>query len=290
MTFFSITDLSFYIKDLLNHETGGIVHSVYRKTINLSIGGTLAALQAKNSPLSPISLITELTSEEMEALNIKRGDSVTIKNNSIIIHKADSSTSDIIFSFEEAALYNLNLADSLPDSSIHILYDNIKKSLADISTGGFEVIFNHRVNEDTSMMLIAAKKRIELCTRLYKEKNYTESATELARLIGLGIGLTPSGDDFLCGLLAGLILTGQTDSALALNLKSAIAGHLTDTVEVSAAFLHCALNGQFSLAVNHLATCQDVQAITDEFLAIGHSSGTDTLCGILYVLELLIFN
>ena len=60
MTLFSITDTSDYLNELLSGETSGTVHSVYRKTINLSIGGTLAALQAKGSPISPISLITTL--------------------------------------------------------------------------------------------------------------------------------------------------------------------------------------------------------------------------------------
>ena len=50
MTLFSITDTSDYLNELLSGETSGTVHSVYRKTINLSIGGTLAALQAKAHP------------------------------------------------------------------------------------------------------------------------------------------------------------------------------------------------------------------------------------------------
>ena len=112
-------------------------------------------------------------------------------------------------------------------------------------------------------------------------------------------------------MLAGLILTGQTESTFAKSLRKTIAEHLNDTVDVSAAFLHCALKGQFSLAVNHLLVntgCEspqdtsyvkcnpqitpgiaNVPAITKNFLAIGHSSGTDTLCGILYALELFLF-
>lgn len=311
MSFFSITDTSDYLKELLLHENCGIVHSVYRKTINLSIGGTLAALQAKGSPLSPISLITTLTSEEMEALKIKVGDSFNINGDFITIHKNSESyalsesnrtkKNEITFSLENANIYNLNLTHTLKEKeTLLLLYNNIKKSLAGMSTGGFEIIFNHRVNADTSMMLTAAKNRIERCTELYREGKIYETGTELARLIGLGIGLTPSGDDFLCGVLAGLILAGQTDSDLGHSLKNAISQHLTDTVDVSAAFLRCALEGQFSRAVNQLTTLPDkissnsnsqtdiadAQTITDNFLAIGHSSGTDTLCGIMYALEL----
>ena len=330
MTLFSITDTSDYLNELLSGDTSGTVHSVYRKTINLSIGGTLAALQAKGSSISPISLITTLTSEEMEKLEISAGDFVSLKENIITIYRSncslqtstDTNTFDnkkqIGFSFEEAAVHDLNLlhslkyANSLSDTMLHQLHDNIRTCLSNISTGGFEVIFNQRVNNDTSMMLIAAKKKIERCTQLYRRENYTETGIELARLIGLGIGLTPSGDDFLCGVLAGLILTGQTESTFAKSLHKTIAEHLNDTVDVSAAFLRCALKGQFSLAVNHLlvnTACEssqdasyvkcnhpialliaDVPTITENFLAIGHSSGTDTLCGVLYALELFLFS
>ena len=311
MSFFSITDTSDYLKELLSHETCGTVHSVYRKTINLSIGGTLAALQAKGSPISPISLITTLTSEEMEDLQIKKGDIVSINADLITIYTNSESYTlsetngtqkkELIFSLENVTIYNLNLTHTLKDKeTLLLLYNNIKKSLASISTGGFEVIFNHRITDDTSMMLIAANNRIKHGTELYNEGKISEAGTELARLIGLGIGLTPSGDDFLCGVLAGLILSGQAESNLAHSLKAAVTQHLNDTVDVSAAFLRCALEGQFSLAVNQLVTSSgklpssstlqaciaDVQTITDCFLAIGHSSGTDTLCGILYAIKL----
>ena len=119
MTLFSITDTSDYLNELLSGETSGTVHSVYRKTINLSIGGTMAALQAKGSPISPISLITTLTSEKMESLEISAGDFVTLKENIITIYRSncslqtstDTNTLDnkkqIGFSFEGAAIHDL---------------------------------------------------------------------------------------------------------------------------------------------------------------------------------------
>lgn len=206
MTLFSITDTSDYLNELLSGETSGTVHSVYRKTINLSIGGTLAALQQKGLPISPISLITTLTSEKMESLEISAGDFVTLKENIITIYRSNrtlqastdmnslDNKKEIGFSFEEATIHNLHLlhslkcTNSLSDTLFHQLHNNIRTCLSNISTGGFEVIFNQRVNDDTSMMLVAAKKKIEQCTRLYRNKEYTETGIELARLIGLGIG------------------------------------------------------------------------------------------------------
>ena len=96
MTLFSITDTSDYLKELLSGETSGEVHSVYRKTINLSINGTLVALQAKGSPISPISLITTLTSEEMERLEISAGDFVTLKEDIITIYRSNRTLQAMI--------------------------------------------------------------------------------------------------------------------------------------------------------------------------------------------------
>ena len=50
MTLFSITDTSDYLKELLSGETSGTVHSVYRKTINISISGTLAPYRQRAHP------------------------------------------------------------------------------------------------------------------------------------------------------------------------------------------------------------------------------------------------
>ena len=151
MTLFSITDTSDYLNELLSGETSGTVHSVYRKTINLSINGTLAALQAKGSPISPISLITTLTSEEMESLEISAGDFVTLKENIITIYRSNCSLQtptdmntldnkrEIGFSFEEATIHNLHLlhslkcANSLSDTMLHQLHNNIRTCLSNIS-------------------------------------------------------------------------------------------------------------------------------------------------------------
>ena len=114
------------------------------------------------------------------------------RSNRALQASTDMNTLDnkgkIGFSFEEATIHNLHLlhslkcANSLSDTMLHQLHNNIRTCLSNISTGGFEVIFNQRVNDDTSMMLVAAKKKIERCTRLYRNKKYTAvSYTHLIR-------------------------------------------------------------------------------------------------------------
>ena len=67
-----ITTTSDYSLSLLQKYRQGVVHSIYRKTINLLMGTHLLSLQAADSPKSPLSLITTCTAEEMKMLPVKK--------------------------------------------------------------------------------------------------------------------------------------------------------------------------------------------------------------------------
>ena len=62
----TILQASEYAFDILKSTpTTLIVHSVYRKAVNLKAGNQLLTLQPRGSVLSPISLITDCTEEEL---------------------------------------------------------------------------------------------------------------------------------------------------------------------------------------------------------------------------------
>lgn len=281
-----IKQMSCYAKQLLRGASRGTVHSVYRRTINLTIEGSgkrLAALQTEESPLSPISLITGLSASDMEALPIKKGDAVKFSGGCLEI---DSFGKTCRFFYSDAKKCDLKLPGPVSAAARTKLSANIACALSQAETGGFEMIFNSKTNSRTPIHLLAAETRIRHSTHLYREGRPLEAASELLRLLGLGAGLTPSGDDFLCGVLAGLRLAGLEHGQFATALKEGIAGHLSDTVDVSAAFLSCALENQYSLAVGGLYHLPAPGEISCAFSAIGHSSGMDTLCGVWHALNL----
>src|SRR5688572_7886331 len=104
---------------------------------------------------------------------------------------------------------------------------------------------------------------------------------EAGALIGLGPGLTPSGDDYLGGMLVALRLTGRgvqadglwrwleprlkarTSAISAAHLAAAAAGEAHEA-------LHRVLNGELEL---------------DALNAVGHTSGWDALAGAMAVLR-----
>ncbi|MEW1954914.1 DUF2877 domain-containing protein [Terrabacter sp. NPDC080008] len=108
-------------------------------------------------------------------------------------------------------------------------------------------------------------------------------------LVGVGRGLTPSGDDALCGVLLTL---GAMDDAVARRalraLRDAVRQALPATTSLSAALLVAAGMGYavpdvarlVSLAVAGSAPLYDRDHLLDRVLSIGHSSGRDLLSGV----------
>lgn len=315
---YPILSASRFALSFLAQTQTGTVHSVYRKTINLNLNGQLLALQAKDSPLSPISLITGLSSDEMEQLGIAAGDSVRIQDSEIRIGRtvcfylALDSLTDLKlycdFAVTEPSSNPSHESHKLQwEQSLETLESQCLKALCSRSAGSFELLFSNLEKARTIPFLAVAEQRLKDTLHHLEQKQWEEAALVLVRLIGLGLGLTPGGDDFLCGVLAGLIFCrvknpvttepslSQTngpsrpsqisDHPFALDLETQIRDHLCDTNDISAAFLRCALEGQFSLAVNLLPKLESAAEILSVFSEIGHSSGTDTLCGVYFVLK-----
>lgn len=268
----------FILKKLVCYRQGR-VHSVYRKTINLSFDGQLVSLQAANSPLSPISLITPLPADEMAALSVCVNDPVTITSGTLQIDRKCA------FNFSSVSPQPLLLSTVLAQKELSFLKSQILSALFMRNAKSFDLLFSEPDMTDDIAFLAIAKKHLGHASCSLAISDWDTASEELCHLIGLGTGLTPGGDDFLCGVLAGLILCGNAAHPFAHSLSKKLLLHLGDTNDISAAFLQCALAGQFSKAVNLLTSLPSQIRIYSSFSEIGHSSGTDTLSGIVYILH-----
>jgi Protein of unknown function (DUF2877) len=110
-------------------------------------------------------------------------------------------------------------------------------------------------------------------------------------LVGLGPGLTPSGDDVLAGMLLALrllggALRGGTRAVwLADWLGAAVTSDASDrTTSVSATLLHCAARGQAAAEVaavlRAFAGQEPAARAATRLLAAGHTSGADLAWGL----------
>ena len=104
----------------------------------------------------------------------------------------------------------------------------------------------------------------------------------LQSLIGLGPGLTPSGDDFICGVMVALHYFRLRYAACKL-AEAVLPIAARETNIISSQFLQCAAGGEASSALfetlDAILTCHDLEQRLDVIDAIGHSSGWDSLAG-----------
>ena len=106
-------------------------------------------------------------------------------------------------------------------------------------------------------------------------------------VLGLGEGLTPSGDDFLVGLLATLHISGRRNDLLPLPAHQRLLKTvMIQTSDLSAGFIRCAMEGHFAEPVVVLVDSlfvQDRYAWPSHAACLagaGHSSGIDAMVGL----------
>ncbi|MEV8632476.1 DUF2877 domain-containing protein [Streptosporangium sp. NPDC051023] len=122
------------------------------------------------------------------------------------------------------------------------------------------------------------------------EGSLLHGVTAAEQLVGLGPGLTPSGDDMLAGLLVALRHLGTAAGvARAVWLADWLAAAVTfdarsRTTPISATLLHCAARGEASgevLAVlRGVAGRQSLEAALHRLFQVGHTSGADLAWGV----------
>ncbi|MCH8061569.1 MAG: DUF2877 domain-containing protein [Chloroflexi bacterium] len=153
-------------------------------------------------------------------------------------------------------------------------------------------------------LLDAALPAVEQLVRSVRLHDAVGVDAAVKRLLGLGPGLTPSGDDFLCGFMAAGMATSKAvgpdsqrsrdfDEAMR-DVAESISLHAAGmTTEVSASFLKFAIQGITSSAAHDLIyglldagdegeSLSAAWALTE----IGHSSGWDCLLGTLLGMHL----
>jgi hypothetical protein len=114
----------------------------------------------------------------------------------------------------------------------------------------------------------------------------------VSSLIGLGSGLTPAGDDILVGFITGLKCCMGNDinrTEYISNLARTLIAHSHKTTTVSRTYLYHAAHGQVSRNLAELAeaiskgwSSQQVIERTSTAMTAGHTSGMDTVTGLLF--------
>ena len=159
--------------------------------------------------------------------------------------------------------------------------------------GGFGALLARSVDdagartcESENVLLRTARPAVE-ALRVWLASTLAGAAASpapVAGLIGLGPGLTPSGDDFLGGAMIALHHFGRRDIADQL-VDAVLPTAARETSLISAAYLRCAARGEGAHvlfdALDRVAAAEGaaMDACLDAIDAVGHTSGWDCLAG-----------
>lgn len=269
-----ITATSDFAQNELKNQVVAEVHSVYNKTINLLINNKIFSLHPQNSYLTPVSFVTNFTLQQFQQISL-----------------AEKQIYQFHFDNQNCAIFpsKLTACDNTEPNQPAFYSQIAQQILQNAETAGLRLLFQGNVDD---LILSAFKNYLAQIDSSYQSEDWENAAATLTKLIGLGIGLTPSGDDFLCGFLSAFQRFNQTETTFYQQLTHKIQHNLSTTNAISRRFIECALEQHFSTAIltfwdTRENSTQTLSKLTSLFESIGHSSGIDTLFGIYYACELL---
>ena len=265
---------------LPQHPAEATVHSVFHTSANLLYQGQLVTLLDDTRPLYPCAVRLGGSIPSVAA-----GEPALLSREPIELHRA-AVTSLSLFS----PLLPLQLPHpAAPQALREIILSNGKPE-------GFAPLFTILEDDPSplpdNLYVRYAAERIPALFAALRQKDAAAAAEAAYSIAGCGIGLTPSADDFLCGVMASVLASAiaRGEQNEWLPLTAAMAERAAPRTNlISAAFLRQAAAGQLSSDVLTLirtlyssVLSLRLPSAAMNVIAFGETSGTDILTGIYF--------
>lgn len=268
----------------------GKVHSIFNTVINVLSSDQNNLLTIALDEVVPSPWMMKTTDNDLFELmksKIAIGDSVILSKDFIIkINQIEWNYKNAISSYTKINKKNSSeriLSNSFSDT----IYQFIKEQGKD---SGLVSAWDKYLNEefdadaDKNIYVKSYLQAIRKMNEAIKNENNNAVLKHSYKLIGLGLGLTPSGDDFLLGCLA---VWHYFESPLVESFKESewIENVKKRSTLVSTFMLENGVNGYVNHALGDLLMHhqeKDLSAYLSSFLKIGATSGTDMLIGVIF--------
>ncbi len=264
------------------------LHSRFRRVVNFTDGEKLIALVTGEVGSGPVNIVAnDLDPGLIEELRIYPG-TITINgepypfDRRLIFHShpgtgpIDNQCLTRNLRTFEAALLELS-----PPGSLAFLID--RKREANF-TSSFEKGFVERVKEGTQT-IFSGTDRIT--------PDAKDIISGVKKIKGLGFGLTPSGDDFIAGLLVALNLIELIDGINRAKLREEIVKVSRSGNLLSNSFISLAGDGYLFEGFKDLLSAliegdkAGIRARTETLISLGSSSGSDMAIGFLLTIKFI---
>jgi hypothetical protein len=272
----------------------GEVHSTFERIFNVLISGELVGIARRDVPNGPFNIITDIESNQSMQSLVDKGERIRVDEDLLKFGK------ELKISLNGAAIWRPRHGVKKP-IDIELVKSNLSllKELAGWRNAGFGqlvlqvedvtsgVSFNDRQLNQVSR---SGLPHIKSLVSGIKFEDLEKVRLSAKNLVGLGPGLSPSGDDLLAGLMVGLRWTvnsfnGNVDHVDEINRT--IAHVAEDTTMLGKQLLIRAAAGEVNESVENLLEAilvghgKDVKTAAEKVLAIGETSGVDSIVGIL---------
>lgn len=271
---------------ILGHTSGGIF---------LQLAERQKVIYLTNYPdFGPINL--NLTTQLPEQWDKGKPISILKKNGTLVFHHGAKKIYVLDYS-----LWNSDISTTY-DIDQATLTERIKKTVSQLSllkgNHGFAALFPYLVNHNNKPVessLARVWENIQVLKQACLDLNLSNFLSAARPIISYGRGLTPSGDDFLVGLIYCLYRKKdhqQYQNFLEGMKNPLLAAASERTTSISVSLLTCAFMGQA-----HSRTQAMTEALTSHKVAFenqalkmagwGSSSGADTTLGIIIASQIL---
>lgn len=283
---FAISGDEVFIKRLRERGFRGTLHSIFDRTVNIKCDFTrdLYTLAIRKTDNAPHTIVADIDSCAGRGLAI--GDPVAWTEGQLLIG------SKLAVSLEQTAVWRCALpAYPTADEPLKSNLAEAEKEIGIRGRGGGTVrsVDAGSLEIETARLL---NERTESLLRELSEVRMEKAFSYAIRLIGLGPGLTPSGDDFLTGLFAAMNLPKSPLYSRRYWCRDVEAAAASMTNEISCMAMKKAAIGQVRESIVALADSlihgsrDRMFSSLSTVLDIGSSSGSDIALGLVKGLEL----
>lgn len=294
--FYKAVSVSSPLKYLFTQNpTKGTIKGVFGKTVIFDIATLLITVTDTGQRNLPFGILCDFSNTNLKNI-LSTGDNVVISNGSMIVENRSFE-----ISIEGANFWTPEFQMPISKENFVSINNNLKfinqqiisKNILD----GAIPLFNYlpdiagNYQTDLTMYPILVQKMYRPVSLLFKAFSSFEEdliIAECKQLIGLGSGLTPSGDDVLTGLFGTLIITlGLPYRDRVMELLNKILPQINGlTNDISLNYYESLSKGyfpeRFSTLISEIIFCkepQHLQPALEKMFAWGKTSGYEIILG-----------
>ena len=266
MTDSCVDQISSYIYPVDKFGQIGRVHSIFAHSLNIQVGLRLINISCFDNYLSCFGINISEKNLKSVIQSVTENNIVKFLDNNIVFYTQDG--------IKRIDVKNFNIVELKIKPLNYFPEKGLKKTL--------EVLNNCKIDQRIGIPNNTLLKKFS--DEMITLKNFNAEQI-VTWLLGRGKGLTPSGDDILCGYIFVLLLVDKANTYLS-SLVKQIRNNLKLTTDVSKAYLICATQGYVNSKVYQLYKSfknhnfKDIDSELNSILEIGHTSGRDLSYGI----------